>query len=281
MGSRPKAPKPSEEEKRYYRSAAGMFDTQAGIAREQWDTYKTTGLPALKRLQAEVDNYDSPGRIAMEEGRAATDVGQAYDRERTSLMNSMARFGMRPGSGRFTSALRSLALGRAADTAGAKTGARIGVLDRALAHRFNMTGIMHGVAGAAQAGLGSAGRGLGNLAGGMRSERMAVMQAGAQHSGGMMAGLGNLVGSGIGAWAALSDRRLKRNIRRIERLPNGLGVYEFTYLDNDEAVFTGVMAHEVIHVMPEHVGEFNGFLTVDYLGLLKDLSNDNAQRIAA
>ena len=273
--SKPKPPKPSAEEKAYYRSAGKLFDTQGAIAREQWDTYKSTGLPALKRLSADVEAYDSPGRIAVAEGRAATDVNQAYDTAKTGLMNTLGRYGLRPGSGKFTSALRSLALGRAADTAGAKTSARVGVLERGLAHRFNLTGIMHGIANAAGANLSSAGQGLGGLASGMRGERIATMNAQAQHSAGMMAGLGSMVGSGIGAWAALSDRRLKEHVVCIGRLPNDLAIYEFNYLDDHLTRYTGLMADEVLEVMPEHVGEVDGFLTVDYFGVLNDIVREH------
>ncbi|WP_419917443.1 tail fiber domain-containing protein [Candidatus Poriferisocius sp.] len=108
---------------------------------------------AIDRFSKEADEYDSAGRIAMEEGRAASDVAQSYGRQRAGLMNMLGRYGMRPGSGKFAGAMRSLALGQAGDTAGAMTGARTGVLNRGIALR--------------EAALGHRGRGIAARAGGL------------------------------------------------------------------------------------------------------------------
>jgi hypothetical protein len=70
-------------------------------------------------------------------------------------------------------------------------------------------------------------------------------------------GLYSLLGAGAQAGAfAFSDRRLKRDIRPIGKLPNGLTVYRFRYQWADEET-TGVMADEVRNVAPwavERVG---------------------------
>lgn len=63
--------------------------------------------------------------------------------------------------------------------------------------------------------------------------------------------------------AIFSDARLKENIRHIGKRPDGLNLYAYNYLWSDEEV-TGVMAHEVLQVMPEAVGNIGGFMTVDY-----------------
>ncbi|PLU72875.1 hypothetical protein BMJ20_04720, partial [Sinorhizobium medicae] len=62
-------------------------------------------------------------------------------------------------------------------------------------------------------------------------------------------------------------RRLKRDIARLAELANGLGVYRFRYLWSDE-VFVGVMAQEVLEVMPEAVviGS-DGYMRVNYTKL--------------
>lgn len=63
-------------------------------------------------------------------------------------------------------------------------------------------------------------------------------------------GLFGLLGSGLGAAATFwSDRRLKRDIKRIGKLPNGLGVYSYRYTwSDDEEV--GLLADEVAAVRP-------------------------------
>ena len=60
-----------------------------------------------------------------------------------------------------------------------------------------------------------------------------------------------------------SDRRLKKNIKRLGTSRNGLGVYSFNYIW-DEKPTTGYMADEVEKLMPEAVGNIMGFKTVNY-----------------
>jgi hypothetical protein len=80
-------------------------------------------------------------------------------------------------------------------------------------------------------------------------------------------GFGDLIGTaiGIGAKAFMaSDRRLKRNVERIGRTPNGkLNIYRFNYLWSDTPT-VGYMADEVMHVYPEAVFEVGGFKVLDY-----------------
>lgn len=75
--------------------------------------------------------------------------------------------------------------------------------------------------------------------------------------------LGGLFGLGSAAIMA-SDRRLKRDIRRLSTLVNGLGWYAFKYLwSNVEQ--TGVMAQEVLRVKPEAIVMHpSGYAMVDY-----------------
>lgn len=64
----------------------------------------------------------------------------------------------------------------------------------------------------------------------------------------------------------LSDRRLKRNIRRVGTHPSGVGVYEYEYLWGGGPT-VGVMADEVKQVMPGAVISVLGFDAVDYSAL--------------
>ncbi len=79
--------------------------------------------------------------------------------------------------------------------------------------------------------------------------------------------LGGLFGLGASALTAFSDRRLKRDIVKVGKVPNGLPLYSFRYLW-DEHHTLGAMADEVADVMPDAVGIEGGFLTVDYGKLL-------------
>lgn len=62
----------------------------------------------------------------------------------------------------------------------------------------------------------------------------------------------------------ISDIRLKHNIRRVGSTVFGLGLYDFEYNDQP-GVFEGVMAQEVLRVMPEAVTVgADGFYRVNY-----------------
>lgn len=66
------------------------------------------------------------------------------------------------------------------------------------------------------------------------------------------------------AAAMFSDRRLKRDITKIDERPDGLGVYLYRYLWSP-LWFIGVMAQEVLKVKPHAVARHSsGFLMVNY-----------------
>ena len=67
---------------------------------------------------------------------------------------------------------------------------------------------------------------------------------------GTSGGLGGSIGTQLGGW--LSDRRAKRDIKKIGTLDNGLPIYKFRYLGSD-LVHVGLMADEVEAVAPEAV----------------------------
>lgn len=72
--------------------------------------------------------------------------------------------------------------------------------------------------------------------------------------------------SALGAIAPLlmkSDRRLKKDIRKVDKLVDGLNVYVFKYID-DLVERIGLMADEVEVMYPNAVVIVNGYKTVDY-----------------
>lgn len=85
------------------------------------------------------------------------------------------------------------------------------------------------------------------------------------------AGMGNIMSGlfGLGSAAikaptgTFSDRRLKRNIRRIGTHILGIGLYAWDYIWGEHA--DGVMADEVLTVMPDAVLQHpSGYMMVDY-----------------
>ena len=81
----------------------------------------------------------------------------------------------------------------------------------------------------------------------------------------------NQLASGVGLAASVaslfpglfpSDRRLKRNIRRIGKTRSGLNVYSWTYIWNEPGI--GVMADEVSHIPGAVSYDRNGYALVNY-----------------
>lgn len=87
-------------------------------------------------------------------------------------------------------------------------------------------------------------------------------------SGQQQASTGSKILSGIGKVASIfSDRRTKRDITHLFDLEDGLGVYHFRYL-GDEEPRIGVMADEVEDIRPWALGPVvGGFQTVNYSAL--------------
>ncbi|EJK83533.1 tail fiber domain-containing protein [Rhizobium sp. AP16] len=84
----------------------------------------------------------------------------------------------------------------------------------------------------------------------------------AQQSNAAMGGLFGLGSSLLGGWA-MSDRRLKTNIRKIYEMASGLGLYAFDYIWGEPS--TGFMADEVAALRPDAVSEGpGGFMMVNY-----------------
>jgi hypothetical protein len=78
--------------------------------------------------------------------------------------------------------------------------------------------------------------------------------------------LGGFLGSNTGSAAVaglFSDERLKENIKHIGK-ENGFPIYEFNYINIPDKRFIGVMAQDVEKVMPEAIGESEGYKTVNY-----------------
>jgi hypothetical protein len=81
-----------------------------------------------------------------------------------------------------------------------------------------------------------------------------------QQQQGLMSGLFGLGRAGIAA----SDRRLKRNIKRVGTMANGLPVYEYRYVWGRKR-HIGVMAQDVLKAgIDAVVRHWTGFLMVDY-----------------
>ena len=78
--------------------------------------------------------------------------------------------------------------------------------------------------------------------------------------------VGTVVGiaSGMGWGGFTSDRRLKKDIKKIGTSIKGYNIYRYKYLDQSEE-YIGAMADEVFKKNPEAVYRMdNGYMGVDY-----------------
>lgn len=100
--------------------------------------------------------------------------------------------------------------------------------------------------------------GLGLQAGGL------VANVGNRSTGGGPSTAGSIASTVGGIASIFSDRRLKRDIERVDEFSDGLGIYEFRYLTGAKRVL-GVMADEVAKLRPWALGPKRaGFDTVNY-----------------
>lgn len=132
---------------------------------------------------------------------------------------------------------------------------------------YNRLGGLSGMGQNAAAGVGQAGQNTANSI-------SQLLQSSAQAQGSALIGganaqaqalpnLMNMVGTGAGIYALLSDRRMKRDIERVGTTPGGHNLYRFRYL-HDDKLHIGVMAQEIEQVIPDAVIDRNGVKYVDY-----------------
>jgi len=88
--------------------------------------------------------------------------------------------------------------------------------------------------------------------------------------GGLASGAGGLLSGGLGALAFLSDKRLKENIRKIDRALEKLGKIEgktFIFKETKEKS-AGLIAQDVESILPEAIGENVGYKYINYSGVI-------------
>ncbi len=108
-------------------------------------------------------------------------------------------------------------------------------------------------------GQGQQGLSAGQLIAGVGQESTSKSKPGI---GGMIGGVASGLASNPAIFA--SDERLKKNIKKIGKTSEGLGVYEYDYIDG-HGPYVGVMAQEVAKIKPEALGPtVAGYMTVDY-----------------
>lgn len=228
-------------------------------------------------------------------GRAMADVNQGFANAEGQQARSLARMGVTPDSGKALAIGNQTAIAKATALAAAGTGARdrarsegYALTDRAtnalagypaMGMQATQSGAGFGASGTTIANQGLAGMNSGYGAAGTMAGQMgqnatsmfgaqASYKNGADNAAANANPMGALLGAGaqLGAAWIKSDPRLKQNIELVGRDERtGLSLYEFAYKDMPHERWRGVMADEVLQVMPSavHTNE-DGFMSVDY-----------------
>lgn len=229
-------------------------------------------------------------------GRAMADVNQGFANAEGQQTRSLARMGVTPGSGKALAIGNQTEIAKATALAAAGSGARAqarqegyALTDRAtnalagypsMSMQATGAGAGYGASGTTIANQGLAGMNsgygaAGTMAGqlGSNATGMFGAQASYRNQQDQIAASSNPMGALLGAGAQLgaaaifkSDRRMKQGIELVGRDERtGLNLYEFAYKDMPHERWRGVMADEVLQVMPSavHTNE-EGFMSVDY-----------------
>lgn len=230
-----------EEVKPIYNEIAqqqlGQMRTDADRSTQQWGAYQRLFAPVEERMAKDAMEYDSPERKERAAAAAAADVSASHDAAAGITRRTMESMGVNPGDPRYAAVLGSAGLARARDTAGAMNTARTnteltGMSMRQGVAQFgrNMpatsiaqdaaalnagsaaSGTTTGASGARNAGIASAapwmtGAGglnasAGNLYATQYGTQMQGYNAAQQSNANKWGGLGQLVGTGVGLWAA-------------------------------------------------------------------------------
>ena len=298
--TKPLQQRDQELKERIINKQLDQADKQAQFADEQNAYYKETFQPVERKMVDEAMGYDSSANINKRAGMAAANVNQQFSNAAGQQSRLMGRYGL-SSSGAFKNQARGQALatvgaqnGAAFDTMDKAISLRAGAANfgrnmpntassyyagstnsgnsasnastAALSNQMaSMTG-MSGAYGDRISGINSYGNAMAN-----------VYKAQAQQWGGIASGLGSMAGGGASyinstssptfmglAGGMLSDRRAKKNIKRVGQTDDGLPIYTYEYKDGGPTQM-GVIAQEVAEVKPEAVVPHeSGMLAVDY-----------------
>lgn len=133
------------------------------------------------------------------------------------------------------------------------------LLNSTVSNRMNLANMGLGAAG--QSGAFSTG-GANSLVNLITNQGNANAADKTNQSNSFMSGLGTVANIGSALWS-LSDRRMKKDIRKVGKLRNGLSVYTYKYKGDDKTIM-GVMAQEVEKKKPSAVRTVGG---VKYVNL--------------
>jgi hypothetical protein len=251
-------------------------------------------------MLADARSFNGEDRANQLSGEAQGDVNQAFANVRGQSARSMGRMGVNPSSGRAASIEAQTSMAQATALAGASQRARAGARAEGFALTDRASNALSGFPAMASMNTG-AGAGFGMAGLGVANQGLAGMNSGFGAGGQLAGNMGNnatgmfgaqanfklgsdkqaadndpfasLLGAGaqlgVAAIGKYSDRRLKTDIEQVGiDEATGLSLYNFRYIDGTGQMFRGVMADEVLAVLPSAVFTMpDGFMAVDYAQL--------------
>ncbi len=262
----------------------------------KWTLDRRGSLASMQdTLVQDAKGFNAESRGNELAGKAMGDVAQSFANADAQQTRSLARMGVNPSSGKALALGNQMATAKALGMAAAGTNARarartegFALTDRAtnalsgfpaMSMQATQSGAGFGASGTTIANQGLAGMNSGFGAAGTMAGQMGQNAAnmygamgsyknGADNAAANANPMGALLGAGaqLGAAYIKSDPRLKQNIELVGRDERtGLNLYEFAYKDMPHERWRGVMADEVLQVMPSavHTNE-EGFMSVDY-----------------
>ncbi|CAG2132566.1 hypothetical protein [Cupriavidus numazuensis] len=131
-------------------TASDATATQAAIAKDQWNRYKTVYAPLEDSMVSAAQNYDTPAQYERAAGEASGAVSQAFSNARDRLTRTP---GMDTSSNAYTAGLADLDRQQAASDAVAQNTARKNVQDTAWARKSDMLSLGKGLPAQASTGL--------------------------------------------------------------------------------------------------------------------------------
>jgi hypothetical protein len=275
-----------------------LSDYQLDTMKFNDDRYRNVAIPFEDQLLQDVNRFDSQGYKDNMIASSMGDVQSAFSGAAEQQRRGLARMGVNPNSGRMAAMSSQGGFEQAKAMADAANKTRQAAEQVGLSTKMSMYGGMKGLAGLgnANAGLAMNSMGMSNASGaGMTGAAGSYLGANNAALGGFnsgmssgIQGLGNYsnlgiraaevnaqndplnvmlgAAAGVGTSWALSDRRLKKNIRKLGEMGDGLGVYQYEYVwgGGDQI---GVMADEVLKLRPQAYIQIGAYGAVDYAKL--------------
>lgn len=273
-----------------------LFELNKSLTEQANQRYQQYGIPAENAYYDMVKKYSAPEEEQRQAEGAIGDARVAAQGQQQDTRRRLAAMGIDPSSPAATAAMMDTGVQNAAIEAAAANKARsaakaLGMSLTADAANFGRGGtsvisnfsnsanqnigtganIVNGAVAGATSGASPVVQGLGIGQSAYSSNLNAysgLAKAQMEQNGAAAAGLGNFLGTVAGAAIThYSDRRLKKNVKRLSVGSLGLGTYEFNYTwePDDTPKHVGYMADEVERVYPDAVSlDPSGFKVIDY-----------------